>query len=82
MVALCHQQCDQDRTIQYTEVELRNTESRLHTEAPQRDVAMIMASEVSTGQAEVFRQYEQQSRELTAQACRLDSVVRIANEKG
>ena len=52
VVALSHQQCDQDRTIQYTEAELRNTEHRLKTEVRQRDVAMAMASEVSTGQAE------------------------------
>ena len=40
---------------------------------------MAMASEVSTGQDEVFRQFEQQSREQTAQACRPDSAAKNAN---
>ena len=48
VVALSHQKCDQDRTIQYTEAELRNTQHRLYTEAQQRDMAMEMAKEVST----------------------------------
>ena len=54
VAALSHQKCNQDRNIQYTEAELRTTTSRLQTEARQRDVAMITASEVSTGQAAVF----------------------------
>ena len=29
VVALSHQQCDQDRAIQYTEAELQNTQHRL-----------------------------------------------------
>ena len=48
---------------------------------PSKDVAMAMASDVSAGQAEVFRQFEQQSMEQTAQASRLDSAATIANEK-
>ena len=58
VVALSHQKSGQDRTIQYTEAELRNIEHRLNTEAQQRDVDMAMASDVSTGQTEVFRQFE------------------------
>ena len=42
---------------------------------------MPTASDVSAWQVEVFRQFEQQSMEQTAQASRLDSVARIANEK-
>ena len=81
VAALSHQQCGQARTIQYTEAELRDTERRLFTEARQRDVAMAMASDVSTGQAEVFRQFGKQSMEQTAQACRVDSAAKIANDK-
>ena len=40
-----------------------------------------MASDVSAGQAEVYRQFEQQSMEQTVQASRLDFAARIANEK-
>ena len=40
VAALGHQKCDQDRTIQYTEAELHNTQHRLCTEAQQIDMAM------------------------------------------
>ena len=47
----------------------------------QRYMAMEMAKEVSTGQAEVLRQCEQQSMAKTAQAGRLERVVSFANER-
>ena len=80
VAALSHPKCDQDSTIQYTEAELKKT-SLFVTEAQQRDMAMEMAKEVSTGQAEVLRQCEQQSMAKTAQASRLEHAVSLANEK-
>ena len=81
VVALSHQTFEQDPTIQYTEAELQNTQYRLFTEAHQRDMAMEIAKEVSTGQAEVLRQCERQSMGKTAQASRLEHAVSHANEK-
>ena len=42
---------------------------------------MELAKEVSTGQAKVLRQCEQQSMDQTAQASRLEYAMNFANEK-
>ena len=81
VVSLSHQRCGQDRTIQYTEAELRNAQARLYTEAQQRNMAMEMAKEAITGQAEVLKQNEQLGMEKTAQFSRLERAVHFANER-
>ena len=80
VIALSHQKCDQDHTIQHAEADLQYTPHRLFTEAQQRDIALEIAKEVSTVQAEVLRQCEQQSIDKTAQASRLEFAVNFANE--
>ena len=81
VVSLSHQRCGQDRTIQYTEAELRNAQARLYTEAQQRNMAMEMAKEAIAGQAEVLKQCEQLDMEKTAQFSRLERAVHFANER-
>jgi hypothetical protein len=79
VATLCAQRSDKDMTIHLAEAHLRNTEVALQTESQQRELAMTMAREVSSGQAAVLRQFEQQMErnkvERTAQASRVDSVI-------
>ena len=68
----------QRRGFQLAEAHPRNTEVALQTESQQRELAMTMARKVPTGQAAVWREFEQQMErakaEQTAQASLIYSV--------
>ena len=78
---LSAQKSSQDSIFQFAEAHIRTTESQLHVEAQQRDLAVLMAKEVGTGQVEVFQQYARERLEQTAQAGRLCSAVANADKK-
>ena len=78
---LSAQKSKRDRTLQLAEAHIRTTESQVHDEAKQRDLATSMAREVGAGQAKAFLQYARERVEQTDQGGRLSSAAALADKK-